>query len=377
MEAGLKKVPINRRHKRTIQIIFALFMGVLVFFTLFSNTLESLTLPKVITEKLVIGNIVHTLEGSGVLRPIMEAKLSNPAGWKVKTIHVEEGEHVQKGQKLITFDSKSAERELLDEEAQLDKLKIELQSVQDRLKQSTREGEESDSQKTKRELMTGNLDLSVQERKVNELRDNLANNKEITAPFDGVITTINAIEGLTSNGESDVLISNTSQGYWFEFLADTSLLSSLGISINDKIQVEFPVTLNQQTRMSEGSIIRIVDAEPRTTELAQKLIRVKVVDPELEEGTQALVKLTKHSQQNGWLISNRAIHEDREGKFIYAVVEDKGPLGNIFVARKVRIQSREIGSKETMIETDGVNGADLIILESSEPLQDNNRVRLQ
>lgn len=388
MGMGLQEVPKDHKRKRTIQFIFSIFTLLLVFFTLFSNTLESLTLPKVRTEQLTIGSLEHTLEGGGVLQPIVEAKLLNPAGWKITTVLVKEGDHVEKGQKLITYDSKSAERELQDEQTQLKKQKIELLTIQDQLILSTRDGDEIAIRNARRDMEVHNLDLVVQERKINELSDRLANQKEISAPFDGVITKINAVEGLSSMGEPDVLITNNSRGYRFDFMVDRSLLSSIGIATDEKIQVEVQALSDQQTKIIDGTVAEIVDAESRTENsssngvnntvtIAQKILRVKVMDADLKGGEQALVKLSKRSNQKGLLISSEAIHQDREGKFIYKIEGQKGALGNVFVARKVPIHFSETNDKETMIQSEFVSEKDLIILESSEPLQDGNRVRLQ
>ncbi|SFE71285.1 Multidrug efflux pump subunit AcrA (membrane-fusion protein) [Paenibacillus algorifonticola] len=384
----LEKEPADRRRKRSIQVVFIVFMGLLLFFTLFSNTLQSLTLPKVRTEKSANGSLLFTIEGSGMLQPFAEARLLNPAGWKVQKILVKEGEHVKTGQKLIIYDSKTAERELQDEITNMDKQKIELQNIQDQYIESTKEGDELSIRKVKRDIETRKLDLGMQERKINELRDLLTSQQEITAPFDGIITKLNALEGLTSTGEPDVLISNSSLGYRMDIFADSTLLSSLGISIGDKIEIKVDTGQEQQTRMIEGTIDEVVNAQPRTVSssgeeagltltIPQKALHIKVFDSELKGGEQAEIKLEKRSQQEGVVISNEAIHHDRDGMFVYKIDEQRGALGNVFVARKVRIDSSQTNDKETMIQSNSLYEEDLIILESSEPLQDGNRVRLQ
>lgn len=115
-------------------------MGVLLFFTFFSNTLQSLTLPKVTTVKPESRSLEFTLEGSGMLRPVSEARLLNSSGWKVRQILVKEGDKVKKGQKLILYDSQTAESELQDEITLLDKQKIEQQTLQDQFIQTYLEG---------------------------------------------------------------------------------------------------------------------------------------------------------------------------------------------------------------------------------------------
>ncbi|MNI35683.1 HlyD family secretion protein [compost metagenome] len=374
--------------KRSIQITSTVFIGLLVLFTLFSNTLQSLTLPKVRTENLLIGNLVLTLEGNGILRPLEEVKLSNPAGWRTSKIVVKKDDIVKKGQKLIIYDSETAERELQDEVASLEKQQISLLGLEDQIIQSTIEGDEWKIRRASRELATLKLDLGIQERKIKELKGSLEKHKQLLAPFDGWITTLNAIEGLASTGEPDVIISNDSRGYRFEFLADKLMLSNLGVSIDDKIQVVTQAGLDHPPQNIEGTIAELVDAEPSsksssnkeantTVMSAQKLVRVNLVDSELKGGDQAYVKLTNRSQQEGMRISNEAIRQDREGHYIYKIDEQRGALGNVYMARKATIQVIESNETDSLIELDNARQDDLIILEYSEPLQDGNRVRLQ
>ncbi|MFS0840593.1 efflux RND transporter periplasmic adaptor subunit [Paenibacillus sp. 1P03SA] len=379
------------KRKRNIRIIAGLFIGGLILFTLFGNTLQALTLPKVRTESAIYGSLIHTLEGTGVLRPLAEEKLGSPADWKVKAVLVKEGDRVTKGQKLVVYDSKSAERELLDETAQLEKLKIELQNTQDQFIEASKEGDEMKVRSVSRELETRKLDIRVQERKIQDLREKLADRKDLAAPFEGVITKVNARAGAMTAGEPEIVITDSAKGYRLEFAADAALLTSLGITAGTKLEVGLG-TPDQQPRLIEGTVEEAGDAEPLTTAasppggeaeesgvltVTRKTLRVKVEDPELKGGERAFVKLTKRSVQQGFKVSTDAVHQERDGKFIYKIEEQKGALGNIFVVRRVPVRFSEANGSETVIQTDSLNEKDLIILKSSEPLQDNNRVRLQ
>ncbi|MCR8630236.1 efflux RND transporter periplasmic adaptor subunit [Paenibacillus radicis (ex Xue et al. 2023)] len=383
----LDKEPDDRWRRRSIKVMFIVFMGLLIFFTLYSNTLQSLSLPKVRTEKPTKGSLLFTIEGSGNLQPLAEAKLLNAAGWNVSKILVKEGDRVQKGQMLIIYDSKSAERELQNELTNQDKQKIELQNVQDQFIESTSEGDELKIRKARRNIETYKLDLGMQERKINELRDRLTSQQEMTAPFDGIITKLNAVEGLSSAGEPDVVISNSSLGYRLDITADSMILSSMGISSGERIEVEVHIVEVLHSRIFEGKIDEVVNAQPRTesssskdggkiTTIPQKVLRIKLVNSELNGGEQARVKLKKRSYNEGLVISKEAIHQDRNGMFIYKIDVQRGALSNNFIVRKVPIHSSETNDNETMIQSDSIYEDDLIILESSEPLQDGNRVRL-
>ncbi|MFC4598110.1 efflux RND transporter periplasmic adaptor subunit [Cohnella hongkongensis] len=381
---------VDRGRKRTIQIVFLVFMGLLLLLTFFGNTLQSLTLPKVRTEPLTSGSLVFTLEGSGMLQPFAAAKLTNPAGWEVQKIFIKEGDRVKKGQKLIEYDSKTAERELENEVANLKKLHIELQNLQDQFIQTTREEDELGIRSARRAIETRKLDLDMQERMIDELRDRLARGQELNAPFDGIVTRLNAVEGLASSGEADVLITNDSLGYRVDIPADSALLTRLGIAVGAKIEVEAHTVQEQQTRTLEGTVAEMMDAEPRTDRSSEsgeaagqtrtvprKLLRIKVVDSELKGGEQAWINIQGRSRLEGLVVSSEAIHRDQGGMFVYKIDEQRGALGNVFVARKVRIQSSESNDAETLLLADSLYEGDLMILESSEPLQDGNRVRLQ
>ncbi|MEK3733558.1 efflux RND transporter periplasmic adaptor subunit [Paenibacillus sp. FSL M8-0334] len=380
----------DRNRKRMIQIVSMIFMGVLVFLTFFSNTLQSLTLPKVRTEALANGSLMFTVEGSGMLQPITEERLTNPAGWSVRKIVVNEGDLVKKGQRLIEYDSKAAQRELDNEIVNLKKMNIELENLHDQFIQSTWEEDELGIRSTERAIESLKLDLEMQERKINQLRDDLRSGQELTAPFDGIVTQLNAIEGMASSGEADVVITNNSQGYRLDIPADSALLNQLGIMVGAKAEVEIHTVQEQQRRIIEGTITEMKDAEPRiestsefgevadlTRTVPRTLLRIKVIDPELKGGEQAWINIEKRSRLEGLVVSGEAIHRDRDGLFIYTIDEQRGPLGNEFVARKVHVQSTERNDNLTVIQSDRLYEGDLVILESSEPLQDGNRVRLQ
>ncbi len=385
MELG--KGVADQRRKRIIQIVLMGFMGLLLFFTLFSNTLQSLTLPKVTTEQPKMGGIELAIEGSGIIQSIADAKLSSSTDWKVQQILVKEGERVKKGQKLITYDSQSARQEIEVEVTNLEKQRIEHQNLQDQFIQSSIDEDELKLRSAKREIEKGKLDMVAQERKINQMRERLSKDQVLMAPFDGIVTKLNAVEGLASAGEPDVIVSNSSQGYRFEVGADAKRLSSIGVSIGERIEVEVDTDNKQRSSVMDGVIEEITNAEPLieggsdegtvTATVPQKIIRIKIIDAKLKGGEQARIKIEKSSLEKGLLVSSGAVHQDREGKYVFVVEQQPGALGNVFVARKVNIEFSEKNDKETMIQSDRIYEEDKIILKSSEPLQDGNRIRLE
>ncbi|RJE88326.1 biotin/lipoyl-binding protein [Paenibacillus sp. 1011MAR3C5] len=384
----LSKEQVDRKRKKWISAVLLLLIGLLLFFTLFSNTLQSVTLPKVRAEQAASGGIAYKLEGSGELQPVNQAELPNSAGWRVRQVLVKEGEEVKKGQRLVAYDSTSAERELEDELAQLEKLTIALEGVQDQFKLSMVEGNESATREVRRELATRSIDIAMQQRKIDGLKEQLNRQRELRAPFDGIVAKMNVAEGLVSTGQPDVVITNRDLGYLLEIMADKVLVDRLGLAVKQPIELRVAAEGEQPARTLEGIIDEIADAGTRIADpseggggasaiIRQKELRIHVADAALKGGEQVSVKLERASSGKGWLIPNEAVHREGEKRFIFKVEQQRGALGNVFVARKVPIDASESTDRETMIPADWLYEGELIILESSEPLQDGNRIRLQ
>ncbi|MCR8645955.1 biotin/lipoyl-binding protein [Paenibacillus sp. N1-5-1-14] len=378
----------KRGYKRNLQIVSVIFIGILIFFTLFSNTLQSLSLPKAITIKPEFGRLEYTFEGSGTLRPLKEVGLTNSENLKATAVAVKKGDFVKDGQTLVTYDSKATEDELQDQLVQLEKQKLELQNLQDQYLVLAMEDDETKLRSVGREISTHKLDLSTLERKAKSLRERLAKQKQITAPFDGVVTKVNAIKGQASKGEPDVVIANSSEGYRLDMRVNATLLIPLEMTVGSKMQIDVRSPSSRQTNLLEGTIHEIADDTTRepsdgtsinTTAGVneQKILTVHVADPGLKGGEQASVKHVMPLQQEGWIVANEAIRQEGGKKFFYKIEEKKGVLGNVFVVRKILIQSSETNGKETLvIASGGIGSDDLIMKESSQPVQDGNRVRL-
>ncbi|MEK4849140.1 RND transporter [Paenibacillus sp. FSL H7-0756] len=381
-------IPADRRRKKNIKIASLLLLGVLLFFTFFSNTLQSLTLPKVTTVTPQSKSLEFTLEGSGMLRPVKEVKLQNDNGWKPREVLVQEGERVKKGQRLILYDSQSAEAGLQEEIALLDKQKLGQQTLQDQFIQTYAEGDELQIRKARREIEAGKQDQARQARKIAEMRDRLTAEQQLKAPFDGIVTRLNALPGILSPGEPDVVLSSSREGFQFDFTADAGLLSSLGITVGEKLEVEVQSAEGPSARILTGKIAEIKSAQARAgssagedtsgaEDIAQKTVFIVMNDGSLQGGEQVQFQLKKPSLQEGVVVPTKAIHQTGGRSFVYTIEEQRGALGNTFVAREVQIRSSITNGPDSMIQTDNLYGDEMIILESSEPLQDGNRVRLQ
>nr|WP_285854522.1 efflux RND transporter periplasmic adaptor subunit [Paenibacillus elgii] len=370
------------RKKRKMVALSGVFFGLLLVLTLFSNTLQAITLPKVRTETPVKGKLVHSIEANGTLKPVEEAELKNETGWKVKAVHVKAGDAVVKDQPLIAYDSKPADRQIADEQTALKQQKLQLEGLFESFVEANRNGDSTAISKAKRDIESRQLDIDVRERKIQALQEDLAGQRQIVAPFDGIVTSVRATEGLPSlPGQPVVRVSNANRGYGMSMLIAADLAAFL--SVGEKIEVEVK---DLTVQVMEGRIDEIADSQmelaggagqKQDAPPASKTVRITVPGEGLKGGERAVVRLQKSvSADEQLLISNEAVHKDQEGKFVYVIEERRGPLGNGFYVRKSYIRAADANANQTAVR-EGIFPMDQVIVESGEPLQPGNRVRLQ
>lgn len=391
MQAGWNEKQDGSKRK-TIAYLFGLFIAVMLLLTLFSNTMLAMTLPKVITEKPRKAKLQHTIEGSGRLVPQEEAELKNTAGLKLRESFVKEGDVVKQGQTLILFDNEDAKRQLLDEQARLKQMQLTLDRAKDQYIAARQEENEMAVREAKRSLESQMLDIDVQERKIQSMQEKIAEQERLKAPFDGVIVSFLADEQLFAvQGQLLIRITNPAKGYRLEI--SISEPSAWDLKEGDKVPIRIEGDTGQPPfRQIEGQIAAIEavgqsgagtggllsadgnEAAPKA-ETPQVRLVISVQGEGLRPGAQANIHIVKSSDKETLLLSNSVIKEDGEGSYVFTVLENKGPLGNTFTVKKSYIRKLDSNDKETAIER-GLAADDRIIVETSEPLQEGNRVRL-
>ncbi|MGG5737273.1 efflux RND transporter periplasmic adaptor subunit [Bacillus cereus group sp. IBL03679] len=399
------------RKKRNIKIISSVFIGLLIILTLFSNTLANWNLPKVITEKPKNSELKQTFTGNSELQPQEEARLSTSSvEAKVKEVHVKEGDRVKKNQVLVIYDSKKSEQEILDEEATLQIQKLALNDAQanyNEAKKNQQENKPNDQpnggisetslQSLKTAVESKKIEISTHERKIKNLKEELEMSKKLIAPFDGVVTKINAKKDQPSTkDEGDVILFDESKGFKVELQVPADLATHL--KVGEKID------LKGNAKSLEGELIEIKNieshenqrpqeqgkqqdeqkGEPKdeqqfeqtpATPQSQKRILVKVQGEELKKGEQVEATLTKQLTK-GVVIPNQVIKKAGQRTFVYTVEEKKGPLGNAFYIEESPITIGESNGQETVV-LEGVYEKDQIVLQTSEPLKKGERVKIK
>jgi HlyD family secretion protein len=362
------------KRQRIIAVLFILFFAILAGLTFFSSTLETMMLPKVITEKLVSKSLVHDVKGSGVLTPRKQVDLLNESGSKILKLHVKENDEVKKGQKLVTFDSSGLDEQLYQEESALKKQKLNREVLKENLVNAMRDGDEQAIVKAQRDLELDNMDLELAQRKLNKLRKEKADKQTLTAPFDGKITKITAEDSMNaSQGGTILTLMDSSEGFEFLFSVDSG--NTALFEIGSKVSVR----LVKDNQIVNGTIQEIKTASKENSENSSDessyQVVVTTIDEGLQGGEQVSLDIKKESNEKGYVLPKEWVHKDATGSYVYVVEEKKSSLGNTFNARKAYIITGD-STEDEVVAVSGLSPDDEIIIESSEPLQEGNRIRI-
>lgn len=368
-------------------MVAGIFISLLILFTLFSNTLTALTLPKVAVAQAGRGNLSHEYHASGVLKWKAETELSDTSGWKVKDVKVKAGDVVKKGQTLITYDGKEIKGQIQDEQAALSKLKMTADSLEYALMEAMQGGDEKAINDATIAYKSSGIDIDTQERRIQKLQDSLNEGGKLEAPFAGTVTKVNARSGFASSGLPDVVLSDRSQGLILELALPAQSVTMLKTGSEIDLQLD-----GASTVQVKGRIESITDSDAVNTNsgsgsgddggagspangiVQMKKLSLTVQDPAAKNGLTAQADLTQ-LLQDVVLVPNTAIHDEGGKKYVLGVESKDGPLGNAFYVRKVYITVADSNETQSAV-TDGLFEQEQIILESSQPLQEGDRIRM-
>lgn len=372
---------MNIIRKRWAPVLFVLFFAVLSAVTLFSKTLQTMALPKVITEKPVSRTLTHVIQGNGEVVPNQEDDLVSESGWKIKTINVKLGDAVKQGQILATFDGTELEQTLLDEEAVLQKRLLERESLQEQFKIASRNSDAEAILQAKRDLERDQWDEAVARRKVDGLRRELQQKTALTAPYAGIVTDIYVREGIAAPlGQKILTLMSPAEGFQFSFAVDANAAALL------ELGEEFPVTIRGGRKgVVNGTVSEIKEASSLNESASEgdgranrsakeKKVVISLPNGDLQGGEQASIQIEKPSALEGVVLRKDYIKKDGKGSYVFIVQENKSSLGNNYYARKTYIQIVDENDEEVLAQ--GINEQADVIAEYSEPLQDGHQVRL-
>ncbi|MBB6637092.1 efflux RND transporter periplasmic adaptor subunit [Cohnella thailandensis] len=377
-----ERMTSSRRKK--LRLLTGLFLALLVGCTLAGNTLRNLALPRVYLASAGSGTILHPYEGTATVMPKESKEIVNPAGWKVARILVKAGDPVTQGQPLIVYDDSETREQLLDMQTELKKSTLSMSLLQSNYREAAISGDEQKKENARVAIETAKLDLSTQQRHIQQLEKDLAENRQSVAPFDGVVTRLNAAVGFASSGSPELVLTDSAKGFAIEcqIPGDVANLLEIGEDL-DQISL-----IGRDSRQLTGAIVDIKESLPEQVNsssggntgelpsvLPHSVVRIEIKDTKLQGGERVKIAISKESENSMITVPNEAIHYDERSAYVFTLDTDSGPLGNAYRAVETPVT---IADKNSFVAgiSEGLFPQQEVILHSAKDfLMDGMRVR--
>ncbi|WP_168735627.1 efflux RND transporter periplasmic adaptor subunit [Cohnella fermenti] len=322
-----------------------------------------------------MGSLDLSISEDGYLQPAYTAPLMPKGNWTVAEVHVKKGDRVGQGDPLITFDPSETERTLEDARTRYSQAQLQLDQLQEAIKPLLREDDQEAIARQKRDIEVKKLDMLIAQRNIEDLEKQIRDGTVLRAPFDGIVVALSAEEGIqVSAAQQAVTIASDASGYQVEITAEGDSASALEVGRAVKVKVDEP-----KVRYLEGTIASIEDAQSQASggggNSGTKTITIDVSGAELKPGMKATVSIDQESPRPGLQISSDSLHSDSSGTFVFTVSTKEGPLGSTYFATKTYVDAGDENDGVIVI-LDGLLPDSRVVTDSSEPLGDGDRVRL-
>lgn len=400
----------NRKRKKRILRISYIFVGVMLFLTFFSSTINNFSLPRVSTERPVGGALIKEFTGGGVIRARETVKVYSGQGRRVNEVKVKPGDKIKKGDVAVVLDKDEIERKLEEEMLRLDQMKLNLEKLTDvesnitsaeKIRTAAKEnldnkrilygigavsGEEvkqaentllqaeNNLANEKRRQRDNERDIKIQQNSIklaqlsiDKLQKELNEESALLSPADGFINELNVTEGSLVNGTVPVFsVDDVSKGFEVKIEADGEKAQYL--SIGDAVEI----TVRSKGAAAIDGTIREI-AESAQARGAIKDLSIDIPPDGILGGERCDIYINKKTGVYSILVPNAAIGADNKGKFVWILKEKKGPLGSGFFVQKASVTAGDSDSSKTAVIS-GISTDEQVVVRYSGNLSDGCRV---
>ncbi len=159
--------------------------------------------PQLRTVEVRKGNIAVSISGAGTVAPLERQTIKPGTSGTVKAVLVREGDVVKKGQTLVTFEGKDMSDQIRQEELNIRKKQLELESAQENLKKQAQLSD-ADLDEWRTNIEMAKLDIESSRKKIEQYKKDQAAPDPVTAPIDGEIVTLSVAAGEEVNGNAEI-----------------------------------------------------------------------------------------------------------------------------------------------------------------------------
>ena len=325
--------------------------------------------PKVVTQIASYGPVIEQIRLSGTVNSPKIARLSSQVGGLVKTLNVDKGSVVTKGDIIMTLDSelqelslKAAHASTLSAEAELDDAKRRLNDGRRLAKQKNISASELKSLQAETEIAAANLQRYIAEKRLQQAR---IDRHTIIAPFSGIISDkyVEVGEWISPGDAIAQLFANV--GTRIDFQVPQRAYPRIQHVVNLKISVDA-----MPDELFEGQIDTVVPFSSSDARTFLMRATLKEGNSQITHGMSATAILQLDSGRQATIVPKDAVIRYPDGRITVWVVRSN--KGNTIVKERRVIPGPAFDGKLAIV--DGISDGDEVVIEGNESLRDGQTV---
>lgn len=285
----------------------------------------------------------HFLFINGKVELLEEAQVSPETNGQIKTIHINKGQYVNKGDVLVSLNTSMIENNVAEVRSSLELSTKVFQKQKDLWEQNIgSEMQYLEAKNAKESLehrlksLEAQLDMSI-----------------IKAPFSGIVDNIFQKEGeLASPGMPVLYMANLQK---LKITADVSESLLPKINVGDTVTVNFPTYKDIKISAPIHRIGNLIDQNTRTIPIE---LRINNIDNLIKPNQMAKMKIRDFYAKSAIVVPSLVVKQDSRGDFLFVVDKDENSMD---IASKQYVESGLSYDDNTMI-TKGLEEGQRIIV---------------
>lgn len=364
-----KRSPANRAGR-----VLGLWIAAMIAVTLIGRGVDSVTLPVVKASSTQSGPLKHIAEMSGKLTPREEVPVNARNGLTISRVLVRQGQQVKAGEKLVEFDVSRLSKLLSQKQADLTKRK--LQSKLDAIgeqsaeapkgdKDKPEDGEQDPSAKQKAALKSqiAAIEIAALQSDVDELNSILYGGACATAPGAGTVTDVIAKPGDLTQEGALIRLAPTEGGLIARASLDADPVKILTVG------AAATYMLSGDTKYRDGATVLDIESSEDGYSVS-----VALPDGEGALGQAVTVRVEQDTGSFEMRVPIGALTVKDGADGVFRIREGQSVLGAQEYAEFVPVSVMDKDMQSAAVDG-ALRDADQIIVSSSKPLRDGDRIR--
>ena len=313
-------------------------------------------LVSVSTQSISFSKFEHLFNATGSVEAVQTAYISPEINGQISQVHVSDGEHVKKGQLLVSLNAKVLKNTLLELKSNLKLAETIYQKQKGLWEQKIGSEIQFLEAKNQKESL---------ENKIVTLQSQL-DMAQVKAPFSGIVDHVYFKKGeLVAPGQRLIDLVNLNKLYVNAEISETFLPT---INSGSPVEIQFSSYPDIHIRTSVKRISHIINPKNRTFKVQME---IENRHNKLKPNMLAIISMKDFVSEKAIVVPSIAVKEDSKGMFLFVATEKAGRT----IAEKIYVKTGFSQGDKTMI-TSGLSLGQQVIIEGYSLVKNGSNIQI-